>query len=467
MITFVKLSCICCLLTAIFGSAGNNLCASLSLVVGRASKMNQQNVIPSTVIDPSGSPVGIRYFRATTEHPPLRILYPADPTAVDEKPAWWRSHRKVGWFRDTGFYNFLEGYFAMAVRDKLPRKWMFSWIAVPFLRILSVIMPAAWKKIPHLHFNAPASKTNRKYPLVVFSHGLTGSGQENLLLCAAWAQRGFVVANVHHQDGSSCKVQLADGSWKYYQSAPSMDDSYDLNFRPNQVEIRANEMKQAYDFVTSTNSKDGTSSMDQDSPSSACPTQISNLIDPKGPTIAAGFSFGAATAARVCTMSKSPFTAAILLDGWFHIQLTPDIDFCFPQSAFESNSRLGTLPALFLNSQQFQGYSRLFAATQQLAAAGRSKRSSVPKVHVVPGTGHQSFCDVLFWFWPLPSKWWTKALSLGKAEPVLAYQEIVQRTCNFLEGVRDSQLKFSKIETRHENDVNKDTKAPMKDRKMA
>ena len=51
----------------------------------------------------------------------------------------------------------------------------------------------------------------KKQTLVLFSHGLTGTGEENSIFCAALAKRGYVVAWIHHRNRSSNQAPLHDG----------------------------------------------------------------------------------------------------------------------------------------------------------------------------------------------------------------------------------------------------------------
>lgn len=249
-------------------------------------------------------------------------------------------------------------------------------------------------------------QSEKKWPVVIFSHGLTGTGQENAVLLSAWARRGFVVVSVHHTDGSSCRVRLPDGSDKFYEHGPSYSN-YDPSFRKQQIQHRAKEMKDALSFLQS----------------NKCPQDIRDSVDPSK-AVVAGFSYGAATAALATSTDDQPFCGAILLDGWFYIDVSESagIEFEFPEPAFQSGLKV---PAVFINSQKFSGMSKLYQATTKLA-----KTSCNGEMHVLPGTGHQNFCDVIFW---LP-RFFLKPL-IGTAHPVDAYREIVHLSSEFLTRV--------------------------------
>jgi platelet-activating factor acetylhydrolase len=377
-------------------------------------------------IDSTTAPaVGMRFFRATSEHPPIRLFYPATTTKnpQNEQP------RPIRWFSNPDFLSFLSGYLHLSIARQDTK--LFRWFVLPLVHCVSLFIPMRRLRIHGVFANAPPllcdDKQQLKRPVIIFSHGLTGTGQENAVLCSAWAKQGFVVAAIHHTDGSSCYVQLADNTEKYYEHGPSMAN-YDRTFRPRQVQHRAREMLQTLQFLQS---KD-------------CPVDIREIIDTKR-TVAAGFSFGAATVAQtlVTTMDTTLFCAALFLDGWFHIDVSESagIEFHFPEEAFQKFSEKGIpVPSLFINSQQFQNYSKLFDATKRLAGADHSQ------VIVIPNTGHQNFCEGIFWI----HSWLLKKVTgnaLGRAKADEAYREIIQRSSDFMinavkpTSVVDSQMR--------------------------
>ena len=84
------------------------------------------------------------------------------------------------------------------------------------------------------------SSKKQNQSLVVFSHGLTGTGEENSIFCTSLAKKGYVVASVHHRGGSSCRVPLPNGTCKYYERLPRGED-YDPRDRLEQLHVRAKE----------------------------------------------------------------------------------------------------------------------------------------------------------------------------------------------------------------------------------
>ncbi|CAB9506388.1 Platelet-activating factor acetylhydrolase [Seminavis robusta] len=348
--------------------------------------------------------VGVRYIPPTRSHPPLRLFYPAKQPDT-KQPC-------VRWFQDTPSAGmFLCGY--LHVIGIKHGTWAFA-ILSRFLRLVAYCLPLQYRSLPDTYAGIDMVTTENnptKLPIVVFSHGLTGTTQENSLLCAAWARQGYMVAAVHHADGSSACVPQADGSTLWYQHGPSYKN-YDATFRPKQIDKRARDMNEAVDYLRQT-----------------YPDQCD--FDK---IVAAGFSYGAATAAFVAVQDDSPFQAGlILLDGWFYLDISESagIEFEFPALAFERLDKIHSIPTIIINSAVFEGYPKLNKATNRLAG-------NVHERHIIPGTQHNNFCELCFW---LPSSLMTFATilggpvdigAIGAGNPKEIYQDIIGRTSQFL-----------------------------------
>jgi hypothetical protein len=77
--------------------------------------------------------------------------------------------------------------------------------------------------------------------LVLFSHGLTGTGEENSIFCASLARGGYVGASIHHRDGSTCRApsHVVGNDCTYYAHLPTGDD-YDPKYRLRHVHVKSN-----------------------------------------------------------------------------------------------------------------------------------------------------------------------------------------------------------------------------------
>jgi len=128
---------------------------------------------------------------------------------------------------------------------------------------------------------------------MIFSHGLTGTGEENTMLLASIASHGFVVVSIHHTDGSSCVVRDVNGKEIWYNHPDP--NSYTIGFRERQLNHRVKEMMEAKKMILS---------------------YFGQRID-DAKVVSSGFSFGGATAALATVRHPCDFAACLVIDGWF------------------------------------------------------------------------------------------------------------------------------------------------------
>ena len=231
---------------------------------------------------------------------------------------------------------------------------------------------------------------------------------------AHWAQRGYVVAVVHHCDGSSNQVPRRAGNHLLYEHPDMLN--YDINYRPNQIERREQELFEMLQFIQSPTDSDTSS----DYP---IPAAVRDSID-LSQVFVAGFSYGAATAALSVSKHPTTYRACILLDGWFHIDVpSRGASFAFPAAAHQPGAL--RVPALFIGSEQFAMLPLLAGATTKL-------HSSCPAgsaLHVLDRSKHQNFTDVGFWI-PIGV---LKAIGmLGGCDYDDAYRRVLELTNAFL-----------------------------------
>ncbi|KAL3796793.1 hypothetical protein HJC23_010940 [Cyclotella cryptica] len=372
--------------------------------------------------------------------PPIRLFFPA---ALEETTA--STPRQASYFVDNRVSYVLEGFAHIALTRHTTK--FFRFVVRPFIWMISLIFPARYLKIPEtvlannnssVKYLPPSSlSTNKthKQRLVVFSHGLTGTGEENSIFCTCLAKRGYVVASIHHRDGSSSRVPMPDGSCKFYQHFP-IGSEYDPQNRLDQVHVRANEMLNTCDWLLKSNDDDEqTEYYIEEEDNYPILKEICNNLDGKK-LIAAGFSYGATTSALAATLRPDQFQCAILLDGWFHIEWSSrGVDIDFPPDAFASSDKVNgskglDIPSLFINSSQFEGYSKLYDATRRLAEQISQNRS---KMYVLPNTKHQNFCDVVFWLPKWALRRCGKFLAIGSADAYEAYESMMSWTLQFID----------------------------------
>mmetsp|Transcript_644 Transcript_644/g.1389 ORF Transcript_644/g.1389 Transcript_644/m.1389 type:complete len:445 (-) Transcript_644:179-1513(-) len=425
---------------------------------------------PDRLIVGNAPLVGVLDLPGTYQRPPIRLFFPATTTNTRKVP------KPASYFVDNRVAYVLQGFAHIVFARHTTR--LHRWILRPFFWLLSLLSPVRFLKIPGtvhvkkeddvsvVEYVPPSSlamndglkeggpsQQQKTQSLVVFSHGLTGTGEENSIFCASLAKRGYVVASIHHRDGSSCRVPMPDGSCRYYEHLPTGDE-YDPSFRLEQIQARAKEFLYSCSWLMGEKANgNGLSGNDDSDEGQQHPIvdQIRQHLD-KQKIIAAGFSYGAATASLAATLEPTKFQCAIFLDGWFHID-RGGVEFDFPSEAFGAgrpqttlNTDTGvadtdcekeglTVPSLFVNSSQFQGYTKLYGATQRLAdqinaCSKDNAQNKRAEMHVIPGTQHQNFCDVIFW---LPRRLSKKCFQLGDADAYEAYESTLKWTIQFLE----------------------------------
>ena len=150
--------------------------------------------------------VGIRNI--CTSQVIMRVFYPAD---ADSIPA---DTKVASWFR-TSLYSLLEGYlhtFVGAFFSFARHGSAFFVFLKLIARFVSFLLPMRFATLPNCYENLKTRCQDAgRLPIILWSHGLTGNGDEHGLLAAALAADGNIVALLHHRDGSSAKVNL---SWR-------------------------------------------------------------------------------------------------------------------------------------------------------------------------------------------------------------------------------------------------------------
>lgn len=328
--------------------------------------------------------VGARTFRLSTGAC-VRVFYPATtPSAEKLRPAsWFRT--SLGFVVDGYVHAVLGGASRQLRAGRLVFR-LASW----------TIQLCAWlvtgrKKLENTFDEAPAAIAPSS-PVLLWSHGLLGCGDEHALMAKELASRGMVVGLLHHADGSSAKL---DTQPAMYYEHPDFT-AYDSSLRQRGAEVRAKEVEEAYDIVM-------------------------KHFDQLGRVCVGGFSYGAATAALLAATQPKKYVAALLIDGWFHIEIKGcHID--LPKQAFDNGI---AIPALFLGSEAFGNVQSLADATDRL----QRKCTRLDRVERIQGSTHATFMEACFWCPP----WFARVLGLVKeSDPRETYLTQVDTMADFI-----------------------------------
>jgi len=184
--------------------------------------------------------------------------------------------------------------------------------------------------------NAPLSP-EKKWPVIVFSHGMGCTRFAYSRMCTDLASHGFVVAAVEHRDASACVTFTMEGSTKHWIPFRRITDSEkEYTVRNEQLHQRVVEARRALDVVTSLANGDQVDNVLPQAADFDLSVWKGNL-DLSRPVMA-GHSYGGAT--TLLTMATDArFQCGLVLDGWL-----------FPLKDEEVTI---TQPLVFINTESF------------------------------------------------------------------------------------------------------------------
>ncbi|XP_052764491.1 platelet-activating factor acetylhydrolase 2, cytoplasmic-like [Mya arenaria] len=256
----------------------------------------------------------------------FRIFYPTEKTDIfsrDTQWPLWLPRKQYG----HGYAKFLR-----CNPRKLAGKF-FNWLGG------DVYIPVLWQ--------APVLAGDRKFPLVVFSHGLGGNRTAYSTYCTELASQGFVVAALEHKDGSaSMTYHLKDNmrgsvvetdhhgrdstsrhgkssmprshsckeEWQSFEHVDNMGINWDdYHYRNRQLMHRAGECSRVLDMLTSINAGQSVRNF---LGFHFNLKQFKGRLDLDRASVI-GHSFGATTVAAALA-EDTRFRLGIMLDAWMH-----------------------------------------------------------------------------------------------------------------------------------------------------
>ncbi|KAI2470823.1 phospholipase A2 [Annulohypoxylon bovei var. microspora] len=217
----------------------------------------------------------------------FRIFYPAHPDAQGKRITWLPAPQ-----RDhlSAYIQFLGvGQLVAQAVSFLPRHLHYTYIPVI-------------KNAPVLEPDTP----NKRWPTVIFSHGLGGSRNAYSQIVGSLASHGVVVICPEHRDGSAVKsfIRIPDQQHRYfvrntrrvvaYRRIPHDPNDETHALRNDQLRIRLWEMGLVHEALLAIDRGASLTNLNQTTPSLAQFVGQLHVQDP-GSIIFAGHSFGSAT----------------------------------------------------------------------------------------------------------------------------------------------------------------------------
>lgn len=281
----------------------------------------------------------------------MRLYYPSKTTDLMNNPDKW-----TPWFLGDEYTRGLASFIAPSIPSLFGM--LFNW------QMRGVAIPALWE----------AAMAERKFPVMVFSHGLSANRSIYSSVCCELASHGFIVAAIEHRDCSACaSFTLNDAGEKeflLYKALPPDMKEYDL--RNQQIKVRVEESIRALDVLHKLNA----GQVKNELVSRFDLKQLCGRLDLSQP-IMTGHSFGGVT--TISTLAKDKrFKQGVSLDPWM----------------FPIKDDVGTLcssvtqPLLCISTEAFQSHSNLQAM---------AKLNTDTTIFVtIKGTVHQNQCDTPF-----------------------------------------------------------------------
>ncbi|XP_066215356.1 platelet-activating factor acetylhydrolase [Saccopteryx leptura] len=232
----------------------------------------------------------------------------------------------------------------------------------------SLTIPASW--------NSPV-RTDEKYPLIIFSHGLGAFRTIYSAIGMELASHGFIVATVEHRDGSAsatyyfndeAAAELGYKSWLYLKTVKQRGEE-EKPLRNAQVRQRAKECSQALDVILSGKPVKNVLDLEFDM------QPLKDSID-RNKIAVMGHSFGGATVIQALHDDQR-FRCGIALDAWM-LPLDDDVYSKFSQ------------PLFFINSEHFQ-FPENIIKMKKCYLPGKER-----KMITIRGSVHQNFADFTF-----------------------------------------------------------------------
>ncbi|XP_066962919.1 platelet-activating factor acetylhydrolase-like isoform X4 [Macrobrachium rosenbergii] len=286
----------------------------------------------------------------------MRLYYPTNVTDPMSKMDKW-----TPWYLGEEYTKGMASFMAPSISSLF--SMLFNW------QMRGALIPAIWEE----------PMMDKKFPVVVFSHGLSANRSIYSTVCTELSSHGFVVAAVEHRDTSACAsfTLSEDGSKEHilFRTLQPNEKEYDL--RNQQIKIRVQESVRALDVLEKLEQGKVTNEL----PSKFDLQQLCGRLDLTMP-IMSGHSFGGGT--TICTLSKDKrFKVGVALDPWM-FPLKDEVD--------EICSAL-TQPLLCISTEAFQNEVNLKAM---------SKLNDETTTFVtIKGTVHQNQCDTPFLVGPI------------------------------------------------------------------
>ncbi|KUI61176.1 Putative phospholipase A2 [Cytospora mali] len=220
----------------------------------------------------------------------FRIFYPAQPDSKGKRISWLPAPQRSHISAYTKFLGF--GSFASELLSFLPRHVHYT--TIPVHKNATILEP---EHIP-----------NKRWPTMIFSHGLGGNRNAYSHIAGSMASHGVVVICPEHRDGSAVTSFIRDPAAKTkffsknnknvvpYVKIPHDQTPETWNARNQQLKVRLWELGLIHEAILDMDSGLAVNNLNTSTPPT-CLSQLASKLNVQEPgsIIFSGHSFGAAT----------------------------------------------------------------------------------------------------------------------------------------------------------------------------
>nr|CAD2194390.1 unnamed protein product [Meloidogyne enterolobii] len=341
-----------------------------------------------------------------------RIYYPSEALSPD-KYTIERLNEFMQWKPDE---KVIEGLAAYKGMSSWKLNLILDWI------LGDKRIPARWQ--------VPLAKSEEQFPVVVFSHGISGTRQLYSINCSSLSSHGYVVAALDHRDGSSCYTYELNKDPSTGELIQKHIDMKKLPHEEQEYESRIAQVEQR--TIETINMLKLFKKLNEGLRNSNVEIVCGNEFDWeqfKGrlnldKAISIGHSFGGASALTSCAIEKG-FKCCVVMDAWLYP---------FECKYYEEI----TQPVLMLNASKWQwpmNLKRLLHLQKQNGGEGKS-------MYTLTDIVHQSFSDLGLL---TPGRIGKFMGFQGQHDPEYLANIIIQLITTFIEDPINSKEKLKEI----------------------
>uniref|UniRef100_A0A915MJM5 1-alkyl-2-acetylglycerophosphocholine esterase n=1 Tax=Meloidogyne javanica TaxID=6303 RepID=A0A915MJM5_MELJA len=341
-----------------------------------------------------------------------RIYYPSEALSPD-KYTIERLNEFMQWKPDE---KVIEGLAAYKGMSSWKLNLILDWI------LGDKRIPARWQ--------VPLAKSEEQFPVVVFSHGISGTRQLYSINCSSLSSHGYVVAALDHRDGSSCYTyelnkdpSTGELIQKHIEMKKLPHEEQEYESRIAQVEHRTLETINMLKLFKKLNEGLRNSNVEIVCGNEFDWEQFKGRLN-LDKAISIGHSFGGASALTSCAIEKG-FKCCVVMDAWLYP---------FECKYYEEI----TQPVLMLNASKWQwpmNLKRLLHLQQQNGGEGKS-------MYTLTDIVHQSFSDLGLL---TPGRIGKFMGFQGQHDPEYLANIIIQLITTFIEDPINSKEKLKEI----------------------